>query len=155
MVRRVVSRLDVRALSTALCGLQSDDRSRIPESRMSQLPTNPILAALPTAIGNRRISAGFTVDAASRPRRPTTTHACTQRLQPLTTAQSYQRRSSPAGEPNKSARRSRAPSPARPSGAAFVRCPALTERAAAIHSRGRAPAGARLYRWRCFHERYR
>jgi hypothetical protein len=36
---------------------------------MSQLPTNPILAALPTRVGNRRISAGFIVDAASRPRR--------------------------------------------------------------------------------------
>jgi hypothetical protein len=40
---------------------------------MSQLPTNPILAALPRRLGNRRISAGFTVDAASRPRRPMTT----------------------------------------------------------------------------------
>ena len=45
----------------------------IPESRMSQLPTNPILAALPMRIGNRRISAGFIVDAASGPRRPTST----------------------------------------------------------------------------------
>jgi hypothetical protein len=40
---------------------------------MSQLPTNPILAALSMRVGNRRISAGFTVDAASRPRRPMTT----------------------------------------------------------------------------------
>jgi hypothetical protein len=44
----------------------------IPESRMSQLLTNPILAALQRSLGNRRISAGFTVDAASRPRRTTT-----------------------------------------------------------------------------------
>jgi hypothetical protein len=43
----------------------------IPEPRMSQLPTNPILAALPTRVGNRRISAGFIVDAASAPRRTT------------------------------------------------------------------------------------
>ena len=42
----------------------------IPESRMSQLPTHP-LAALPLPRGNRRISAGSTVDAASGPRRPT------------------------------------------------------------------------------------
>ncbi len=41
----------------------------IPEPRMSQLPTNPILAALPMRVGNRRISAGLTVDAASRSRR--------------------------------------------------------------------------------------
>jgi hypothetical protein len=39
---------------------------------MSQLLTNPILAALQRSLGNRRISAGFTVDAASRPRRTTT-----------------------------------------------------------------------------------
>ena len=45
----------------------------IPESRMSQLPTNPLLAALPTRVGNRRISAGSTVDAASGPRRTTIT----------------------------------------------------------------------------------
>jgi hypothetical protein len=38
---------------------------------MSQLPTNPILAALPRDFGNRRISAGLTVDAASRSRRIT------------------------------------------------------------------------------------
>jgi hypothetical protein len=37
----------------------------IPEPRMSQLPTNLLLAALPMRIGNRRISAGSTVDAAS------------------------------------------------------------------------------------------
>jgi hypothetical protein len=42
---------------------------------MSQLPTNPILAALPMRVGNRRISAGFTVDAASRRRRPMTIDA--------------------------------------------------------------------------------
>jgi hypothetical protein len=47
--------------------------SRIPEPRMIQLPTHPILAALPSALGNRRISAGSTVDAASRPRRATIT----------------------------------------------------------------------------------
>ncbi|HEU4600690.1 MAG TPA: hypothetical protein VFS24_01920 [Steroidobacteraceae bacterium] len=40
---------------------------------MSQRPTNPILAALLERSGNRRISAGFTVDAASRPRRAMTT----------------------------------------------------------------------------------
>jgi len=45
----------------------------IPEPRMSQLPTNPILAALPERSGNRRISAGLTVDAASHPRRTTIT----------------------------------------------------------------------------------
>ena len=43
--------------------------SRIPEPRMSQLPTKPLLAALPMRVGNRRISAGSTVDAASRRRR--------------------------------------------------------------------------------------
>ena len=47
--------------------------TRIPEPRMSQLPTNPILAALPRQLGNRRISAGLTVDAASHPRRITIT----------------------------------------------------------------------------------
>ena len=41
----------------------------IPEPGMRQLPTNPLLAALPTRVGNRRISAGSTVDAASPPRR--------------------------------------------------------------------------------------
>jgi hypothetical protein len=46
---------------------------RIPEPRMSQLTTNPILAALPERFGNRRISAGLTVDAASGPRRTMTT----------------------------------------------------------------------------------
>jgi hypothetical protein len=40
---------------------------------MSQLPTHPLLAALPIMIGNRRISAGSTVDAASRSRRTTIT----------------------------------------------------------------------------------
>jgi hypothetical protein len=53
----------------AACHLQS---CRIPVPRMSQLPTNPILAALPERFGNRRISAGFTVDAASGPRRTMT-----------------------------------------------------------------------------------
>jgi len=38
---------------------------------MSQLPTHPLLAALPLPSGNRRISAGSTVDAAAGPRRPT------------------------------------------------------------------------------------
>jgi hypothetical protein len=61
----------------AVCSRRSD---RIPEPRMSQLPTHPLLAALPTPVGNRRISAGSPVDAASHPRRTTITlhdHACT------------------------------------------------------------------------------
>ena len=40
-----------------------------PESRMLLLPTNPILAALPMRVGNRRISAGL-------PSRWPRTHAC-------------------------------------------------------------------------------
>ena len=43
----------------------------IPDPRMSQLPTHPLLAALLLNGSNRRISAGSTVDAASGPRRPT------------------------------------------------------------------------------------
>ncbi len=79
VVRRVVSRLDVRALSTALCGLRWQQHRRIPEPGMSQLPTNPILAALPEHSGNRRISAGSTVDAASHPRRITITSTLSMR----------------------------------------------------------------------------
>jgi hypothetical protein len=82
VVRRVASRLDVRALSTALCGPCSHHSSGIPEPRMSQLPTNPILAALPMQIGNRRISAGFIVDAASAPRRLTTICCSVSRMNP-------------------------------------------------------------------------
>jgi len=44
---------------------------------MSQLPTNPILAALSKQLGNRRISAGSTVDAAPRPRRTMAFNATT------------------------------------------------------------------------------
>ena len=48
----------------------------IPVPRMSLLRTNPMLAALPGQPGNRRISAGFIVEAATgasalRPRRYT------------------------------------------------------------------------------------
>ena len=74
----------------------------IPVPRMSQLLTYPLLVALPTSVGNRRISAGSTVDAASAPHRTmTTAWHC------LTPAQSYQRQSSAAKDSNKSASEAR------------------------------------------------
>src|SRR5689334_19845936 len=86
--RRAVARRDVRALSSALCGPRGTCGSGIPDPRMSQLPTNPILAAPVPHGADRRISAGFIVDAASGPRLPSIAaqHAL------LTQAQSYQRR---------------------------------------------------------------
>src|SRR6185437_7853178 len=64
-------------------------RSEIRAPRMRQLPTNPILAAPAWQRADRRISAGFTVDAAPG-------HATLPR--PLTPAQSYQRRRPTADE---------------------------------------------------------
>lgn len=54
----------------ALCGACQLDRHAIPVPRMSQLLTNPILAALASLLANRRISAGFIVEAAAGPRHP-------------------------------------------------------------------------------------
>jgi hypothetical protein len=47
--RRVAQRPDVRALSTtALCRPCSIEQQLDPDRKTSQLPTNPILAALPS-----------------------------------------------------------------------------------------------------------
>src|SRR3990172_9244044 len=61
-------------------------RGVIPVPRTSQLPTNPILAAPVRRLTDRRISAGFIVEAATGPRA-----SCSLTAACLTDAQSYQR----------------------------------------------------------------
>ena len=53
-----------------LCSSWRLARHDFPVPRMSQLPTNPVLAALARVLANRRISAGFIVVAAAGPRHP-------------------------------------------------------------------------------------
>src|SRR3990172_8925632 len=73
-------------LASVIGSARCSHRGGIPIARTSPLPTNPILAAPVGRLTDRRISAGFIVEAATGPRA-----SCSFTAVCLTDAQSYQR----------------------------------------------------------------